>query len=216
MLGLTQRAAIIAERVEPAENPNLPPYWVYISPRPGKNDSSTVLVRDSGISGFSNSDSGSLIRAGDTKIDIARQNDRTKVLSRLTFEVDAMNDLGSRVKPPSEKTKAVRTAWTKRFDANDNVISLKNLPKLSRAEFEALPGAKTLLSGVRENHGSISKLLKEERLELARDPASKSAVAYVYADGEAESWLYVLDEKARRWVGTLSIGDDGTKGWDER
>jgi hypothetical protein len=175
-----------------------------------------VLVRDSGISGFSTPDTGSLIEAGATKIDIAKNNDPKKVVSHLTFKVDEMNDLGSSVKGPTEKTKAVRTAWTKRFDANDNVISLKGLPKLTRAEFEALPGAKTLLSGIRADFGSISHLIKDKRIEFARDPASKSAVAYVYADGESESWLHVLDEKSKKWVGTLSIGDDGTKSWAER
>jgi hypothetical protein len=215
VLGLTQRAAIIAERVNPPENPNLPSYWVYISARPGKNESGAVLVRDSGISGF-DSDSGSLIRAGDTKIDIAKGNSRNTVLSTLTFKVDEMNDLGSDQKPPSEKTKAVRTAWIKKFDPNEGYLDIKGLPKLTRAEFEAMPGAKTLLSSVRENFGSISKLIKDERIAFVRDPASKSAIAYVYADGEMESWAHVLDEKAKRWVGTLSIADDGTKGWEER
>ncbi len=217
VLGLTQRAAIIAEKVDPPANKDLPPYWIYISPRPGKNDDHVALNRDNGISGFSDPDTGSLIFAGESTIQIVDWNDNDKVRGKLTFKLDEVNDIGSNDKAPSEKTKAVRTAWSKRFNKTDNVFDLSKLPKLSRAEFEALPGAKTLLSAVRANHGtSISRLLKDERLELRRDPATKSAAAYVYADGELESWLYVLDEKAKKWVGTWDVNDDGTKGWEER
>src|SRR5258705_141771 len=69
VLGLTQNAAIIAERVNPAADPNLPPYWIYISARPGKAESGTWIKRDNGMSGFS-PDSGSLIYAGKTKIEL--------------------------------------------------------------------------------------------------------------------------------------------------
>lgn len=221
ILGLTQQAAIIAEKVSPPADPSLPPYWIYISARPGKVSPDTWLKRDSGMSGFS-SDSGSLINEGKTKIELVDQSG-DKVRGRLEFNLDAVNDIGSEQKEPSAKTKVVREAWIKRFNEADNYFDFKKdissgkLTALTRAQFEALPGAKTLLSAIRENFNtSVSKLLKDERLELVRDPKTNSAAALVSADGEAESWLYVLDEKARKWVGTWDIGDDGTKDWEER
>jgi hypothetical protein len=216
VLGLTQRAAIIAERLEPAENPDLPPYWIYISPRPGKNPSGTQLVREAGSSSFTMSDIGTLIRAGRTEVKLVRSSDANTTTNRMTFDLDEVNDLGSQRKLPSAKTKAVRELWLKRFDEPAGEFNLSRLPELSRAQFEALPGAKTLLSGVRRIHGPIGKLLESGRLELVHDPLAKTAVAYVKADGESENWLYVLDERARRWVGTWSVSDDGSTRWDER
>ena len=117
----------------------------------------------------------------------------------------------------------VREAWIKRFNESDNYfdfkkdLASKKLEALTRKEFEALPGAKTLMSAIREDmNTSISNLVKADRLELVRDPKTNSAAALVSADGESESWLYVLDMKARKWVGTWDIGDDGTKDWEER
>lgn len=221
ILGLTQQAAIIAERVSPPADPNIPAYWIYISARPGKPADDTWLKRDSGMSGF-RSDSGSLISAGKTKIELVDQSGDV-VRGKLEFTLDEVNDIGSEVKAPSAKTKVVREAWIKRFDDESNYfdfakpIASGKLTTLTRAQFEALPGAKTLLSGIRDAmNTSVSRLVKDDRLEFVRDPKTNSAAALVSADGEAESWLYVLDEKARKWVGTWDIGDDGTKDWEER
>lgn len=216
ILGLTQQAAIIAERVSPPADPNIPAYWIYISARPGKAADDTWLKRDNAMSGFS-SDSGSLISAGKTKIELVDQSGDV-VRGKLEFSLDAVNDIGSEVKAPSAKTKVVREAWIKRFDAESNAFDFKKgVTAMTRQQFEALPGAKTLLSAIREDmNTSVSRLVQDERLEFVRDPKTSSAAALVSADGEAESWLYVLDEKARKWVGTWDIGDDGTKDWEER
>lgn len=222
VLGLTQNVAIIAEKVDPPANPNLPAYWVYISPREGKMPGSVDLRNDSGIRGFNDPDQGNLIGAGTEQLQLLRSG-TDRVVGKMTFTLDEVNDIGTRQKPASEKTKAVREAWISKFSENDGFFDftkgLKNgsLTKVTRDEVEALQGSKTMLSAIRSDANlSITRLLTDERLELVRDPKTKSVAALLSADGESESWLYVLDEKAKKWVGTWSIGDDGTKGWSER
>jgi hypothetical protein len=220
VLGLTQNAAIIAEKVTPAADPNLPPYWIYISARPGKADD-TYLKRDSGISGFS-SDSGSLIRAGKTRIELV-DSSATEVKGTLQFTLDKVNDLGSEIKEPSAKTKVVREAWIKTFNEDyvtfdfEKGLASGKLQKLSRADFEKITGAKTLLSSIRAETGvSITKRVEQGRLQFVRDPKSGSAAALLLPDGPGTSLLYVLDEKAKRWVGTWRAADDGVTDWLER
>ena len=221
VLGLTDQVMIIAERREPPADPALPPYWVFISPREGKLPAGTTIRTDTGTSGFGDVTAGHLINAGTSAHQLLGPGDRP--LQTLTFSLDQVNGIGVAQKPASEKTRVVREAWDSHFSADvggfDFAAALKkgSLVPVTRDALEAMAGAKTMLSAIRERGGaSITRLIADERVQLVRDPATRSTAVLLTTEGESDSRLFVLDEKSQRWVGSIAVGDDGTHAWQER
>lgn len=222
VLALTDHVMIVASRVDPPARSDIPPYWLVLSPREGKVPSDTWILRGNGMSGFTSPDTGSLIRAGTESIKLTDYNRKKNYLT-LNVTLDAVNDIGDRVKAPSAGTKPLREAWDKRFSKRDGVFDLEkgikdgSLSELKVADLRTMPGAKVLLSALRDNSGwSITKLEKEGLLTVVRDPATNSVAVLRSMYQEGGQYLSIIDESKKRWVGTWGVGDDGTKGWSER
>jgi hypothetical protein len=219
VLALTDSVVLRASRYEGVADPNIPPYAIVISPREGKLAGDTWLVNE-GSRSFSNPDSGHLIRAGSTEIQLVQGNDK-KPFQTLTFALDKVNDYGAISKPPSPQTEGTRTSWERRFqdgqfDFAADVESGKLEPK-TLAEVRSLRGVKVLLSAIRENSGqSITKLDKQGLLEFAVDKETNSLGVLRRLDGASEHFLSIVDLNQGRWVGTFAAGDDGTMEWQER
>jgi len=222
VLGQTDRVVIRADRLDPpVADPSLPPYWIVISPREGKNDG-VWLKDDSGMRGFDDPTNGHLIRAGSDQVSLVDYNAK-KTYAKLTFNLDAVNDLGSAGHPTTDATKKFRAAWEKHFDEAtgqfdfDQGLASGKLQEITLAEARKVKGSKTLFSAIREAEGgSITKLHKEGLLRFIRDPATQSLAVARYTEGEADHRVSLVDEKKGRWLGTFRVQDDGTKEWNER
>lgn len=222
VLGQTDRVVIRADRLDPpVADPSLPPYWIVISPREGKNDG-VWLKDDSGMRGFDDPTSGHLIRAGKDQVSLCDY-DAKKTYAKLTFNLDAVNDFGSAEHPTTNATKKFRDAWNKHFDEEtgqfdfDKGVAAGKLTEVSLADARKVKGTKTLFSAVREAEGgSITRLYRDGLLKFYRDPATESLAVARYTDGESDHRVSLVDEKKGRWLGTFRVGDDGTKEWNER
>jgi hypothetical protein len=225
VLAVHDHFVLSASRLDGAvQDPSLPPYWIVISPRAGGIKDNTQLIDESGMRGFTDPDHGHLIHpGGDTAKLVVGHDFDAKPYATLTFNLDAVNDYGTEVKPPSEKTKAVREGWGKHFKEDEAqfdfsaALSSGTMEEKTLAEVRDLPGIKTLFSAIRENtEQSISKLVKDELLHFYYDTDTKSLAVLRSYDGESGGHLNIIDEAKKRWVGGFSFGDDGTIGWNER
>lgn len=225
VLALTDNLVIGASRLEGGvQDPSIPPYWIVIYPRADKIKANTILKDDNGSRGFTDADHGQLIRAGTESLKLEDGWNATRPYQTVTFTLDKVNDFGDGDgKPASAGTKAVRDGWNKFFKKSDGSFNLDKgitagkLERLTLAQVRALPGAKTLFSAIRANAGeSITNQVKRGTLEFVRDPATNSVGVLRSVEGESEHWLSVLDLSKKKWVGTFSVGDDGTKDWTER
>lgn len=224
VLAITEDLVISASRLDGGvQDPNLPPYWIVISPRENKLGHDTQL-KNNGWRSFTDPTQGHLISAGSPDvIELMKGHNATKPFSTITFHLDAVNDYGTPVKPPSTATKAVREAWDTHFDANnggfdfDAAAKAGTLEKKTLSEVRDTQGIKVLLSAIRDNtNQSVTKLVKDGLLEFAVDKATNSLAVLRRVDGESEQWLSVVDLTKHKWVGTWSVADDGTKDWNER
>ena len=223
VLALTDTMTVHASRLDGVEDPNLPPYWVVISPREGKVPGGTTINSGSGWSSFTNPDQGHLIRAGNTEVNLYPDYNEKTPFQTAAFKLDKVNDYGSVAKEPSAKTEGVRGSWEALCEASGGEFNFEEglqagkLEGKTLDEVRDLPGTKVLFKAIRENSGqSISKLAKEGLLEFAVDKESNSLGVLRRVDGESEHWLSVVDLSKGRWVGTWSVGDDGTREWNER
>ncbi len=222
VLGLTDSVTISASRLNTAQDPSLPPYWITISPREGKSANGAIKV-DKAISSFSDPSSGQLILAGHTTVKLLENFNSDKVVQTLSFDLDKVNSYGVSQKPASASTQGTRQAWEARFSTEsggfefDSAIASGALQRRQLSEVREQPGIKVLFSAIREDSGqSISRLYKDGLLEFAFDQESNSLAVLRRMDGESEQDLCVVDATKGRWVGTWSVGDDGTKEWKER
>lgn len=223
VLALTDTMTVHASRLDGVEDPNIPPYWVVISPREGKVPGNTQINSGSGWSSFTNPDKGHLIRAGHTDVNLYPGYNEKTPFQIASFNLDKVNEYGTAQKEPSAKTEAVRSSWEALCEANggefDFALGIKagQLESKSLAEVRDIPGTKVLFKAIRENSGgSISRMVKDGLLEFAVDKQSNSLGVLRRVDGELEQWLSVVDLDKGRWVGTWSVGDDGTREWNER
>lgn len=223
VLALTDTITVHASRLDGVEDPNIPPYWVVISPRQGKVPGGTQINSGNGWSSFSNPDSGHLIRAGHTDVNLYPDYNDKSPFQVASFNLDKVNDYGTVQKEPSAKTEGVRGSWEALCEDSggefnfDDGIKAGKLESKSLAEVREIPGTKVLFSAIRENGGgSISRMVKDGLLEFAVDKDSNSLGVLRRVDGESEHWLSVVDLNKGRWVGTWSVGDDGTREWNER
>src|SRR5688572_154554 len=226
VLGITEHVVIKADRLDRAvENKDIPPYWIVISPREGKLDGAH-LDDPEGSRSFDDPTHGQLIRAGTEKLELRKDYNARTPFATMTFTLDQVNDYGTEVKEPSEKTKPFRDSWSKHFDKANGYFDFKKaiddgkLTRLTLAEAREIPGMKTLLSAIRENaDSSITKLVKSGHLEFAHDPKTKSVVAYRTLHEESGGYLSVIDTQKKRWVGTFEVTentDDYGLEWHER
>lgn len=223
VLALTDTMTVHASRLDGVQDPNIPPYWVVISPREGKVPSGTQINSGHGWSSFTNPDSGHLISAGHTDVNLYPDYNEKTPFQTASFTLDKVNDYGTVQKEPSAKTEGVRGSWESLCEASggefnfEDGIAAGKLEGKTLAEVRDIPGTKVLFSAIRENSGqSISKLAKEGLLDFAVDKESNSLGVLRRVDGESEHWLSVVDLNKGRWVGTWSVGDDGTREWNER
>lgn len=223
VLALTDTMTVHASRLDGVEDPNIPPYWVVISPREGKVPGGTQINSGSGWSSFTNPDNGHLIRAGHTDVNLYPDYNEKTPFQTAAFNLDKVNDYGTVAKEPSAKTEGVRGSWEALCEASGGEFNFEDGIKAGKLEGKSLdevrdiPGTKVLFKAIRENSGqSISKLAKEGLLEFALDKESNSLGVLRRVDGESEHWLSVVDVNKGRWVGTWSVGDDGTREWNER
>ena len=222
VLAVSEHFQVVAERVDPPADPQLPPYWIYLSPVPGTKPG-TELRAASGISGFSG-DSGHLISAGAPVTVRLGAGYQGPAYETITLRLDAVNDLGSGpAKPPSAATKPARDAWNKYFVRRNAdfdmtaALARGELTAVSLDEARKVPGIKVLLSAIRADAGSsVSSLHKKGLLEFFREPQTKTLAALRRFDGEAGAVLSIVDESKKRWIGTFDVADDGTKSWVER
>lgn len=221
VLAVGDHFVLVADRVNPAKDANLPPYSLSISPRAGAMWGDTWLTRQNGLRGFADPAYGSLLSAGSETMKLTNAN-QTKTYETLTFTLDQVNELGSAGgKPPSSETKAIREGWRKHFksDGFDFSAALRSgkLQEKSLAEARTVPGIKVLLSEIRQaNNQSITGLVNKGLLAFYVDPKTDSFAALVTYQGESGGKLYVMDQAKDRWVGTFDFGDDGTIEWLER
>lgn len=222
VLALTDSISINASRLEGVQDPEIPPYWITISPREGKVPYGTQAHAPTGYSGFSNPDNGHLIFAGTTTIELSE--DRTdKPFQTLTFDLDKVNSYGVPEKPASNASKASREAWEARFseenggfDFADGVAS-GALEARQLSDVRDQPGIKVLFSAIRETTGqSISKLFKDGLLEFAFDKQSNSLGVLRRLEESVEQRLSIVDTAKGKWVGSWVLNDDGSKDWSER
>jgi hypothetical protein len=225
VLALTDNLVIGASRLDGGvQDPSIPPYWIVIYPRADKIKPNTQLKDDSGSRSFNDADHGQLVRAGTKTIKLEDGYNATRAYQTVTFTLDKVNDYGdASVKPASQATKAVRDGWNKFFKKSEGYFDLSKgvaagkLEQLTLAQARELPGAKTLFSAIRANAGeSITRQVERGTLEFVKDPATNSVAVLRSVEGESEHWLSVLDLSKKKWVGTFSVGDDGTKDWTER
>ncbi|MBN9419907.1 MAG: hypothetical protein J0I12_30915 [Candidatus Eremiobacteraeota bacterium] len=223
VLALTDTMTVHASRLDGVEDPNIPPYWVVISPREGKVPSSTQINSGHGWSSFTNPDNGHLISPGHTDVRLHEDYNRETPFQIAGFHLDKVNAYGSPAKEPSAKTEAVRSAWDALCEAGggefrfEDGIQSGKLVEKTLAEVREIPGTKVLFSAIRENSGgSISRMVKDGLLEFALDKETNSLGVLRRVDGESEQWLSVVDVNKGRWVGTWSVSDDGTREWNER
>lgn len=223
VLALTDTMTVHASRLDGVEDPNIPPYWVVISPREGKVPSGTQINSGSGWSSFTNPDNGHLIRAGHTDVNLYPDYNEKTPFQTAAFNLDKVNDYGSVAKEPSAKTEGVRGSWEALCEASGGEFNFEDGMKAGKLEGKSLDevrdisGTKVLFKAIRENSGqSISKLAKEGLLEFAVDKESNSLGVLRRVDGESEHWLSVVDLNKGRWVGTWSVSDDGSREWNER
>jgi hypothetical protein len=220
VIGQADQFLIVAKKLDPVQDPNIPPYEIYITPRDGKVANGTRIQSDTGNSAFSGPDIGHLIFAGKGEQKLLDGSDKT--LATLSFNLDKVNGYGTATKAPSAKTQGARESWEKLIDENGQVdfseaVKAGTLKTLDHDALTALPGAKTMLSAIRSqwNEG-ITHMMKGGRLEAVRDPAAKTVGLWAHPEEESGGNLYVLDEKSGKWIGTWDVGDDGTKQWLER
>lgn len=223
VLALTDTMTVHASRLDGVEDPNIPPYWVVISPREGKVPSGTQINSGHGWSSFTNPDNGHLIAPGHTDVRLHEDYNHEAPFQIAGFNLDKVNAYGSVAKEPSAKTEAVRGAWDALCEAGggefrfEDGIAAGKLEEKTLAEVREIPGTKVLFSAIRENSGgSISRMVKDGLLEFAVDKESNSLGVLRRVDGESEQWLSVVDLSKGRWVGTWSVSDDGTREWNER
>jgi hypothetical protein len=219
VIGQADQFLIVAKKLDPVKDPSIPPYEIYITPREGKVANGT-RIQDDGNSAFSGPDIGHLIFAGKTEPKLLDGND--KVLATMTFNLDKVNGYGTATKAPSAKTQGVREGWEKLISADGDVdfskaVKAGTLKKLDHGTLTELPGAKTMLSAIRADwNEGITHMMTNGRLEAVRDPATQTVAVWAHPDDASGGDLYVLDEKAKKWVGTWDVGDDGVKKWNER
>jgi hypothetical protein len=219
VIGQADQFLIVAKKLDPVQDPNIPPYEIYITPRDGKVASGTRIL-DDGNSSFSGPDVGHLIFAGKTEPKLLDGSD--KVLATLSFNLDKVNGRGTPTKAPSAKTQGARESWEKLIPATGDVdfskeVKAGTLKKLDHDTLTDLPGAKTMLSAIRADwNEGITHMMTNDRLEAVRDPASKTVGVWAHPSGASGGKLYVLDENAKKWVGTWDVRDDGRRQWFER
>lgn len=224
VLAVTDHLVVSASRLDGGvADPALPPYWIVISPRENKLGHDTQLKNGNGWRSFTDPTQGHLIATGGDTIELMKGSNATKAFQTVTFQLDAVNDYGTPVKPASTATKAVREAWDHHFDAANGAFDFDKgtkagtLEQKTLAEVRDLQGIKVLLSAIRDNAGSsVTKLVKDGLLEFVVDNASNSLAVVRRVDGESEHWLSVVDLTKHKWVGTWAVSDDGTKEWNER
>lgn len=224
VLALTDTMTVHASRLDGVEDPNIPPYWVVISPRQDKVPDRTQINSGHGWSSFTNPENGHLISPGHTDVRLHEGSDREVPFQIAGFNLDKVNAYGSVAKEPSAKTETVRGAWDALCEAGggefrfEDGIQSGKLVEKSLDEVREMPGTKVLFSAIRENSGggSISRMVKNGLLEFAVDKETNSLGVLRRVDGESEHWLSVVDLNKGRWVGTWSVSDDGTREWNER